>query len=197
MRICRTWAEACAAADVPLRDGAGDIPTFLRQNPTVHAFERGELDAGAFSQRISEEIGAIYSPKEIHQVVDAWVLEEYEGMRDLVQSLNALPEIETACLSNTNALHWEDLRRMPPIRELAHQHASHLFGLRKPDEACYRAFEEAVRRAGREILFFDDTPENLDTARRLDWRAERIDHEGSPAQQIRAALEKHSVNLGA
>ncbi len=45
----------------------------------------------------------------------------------------------------------------------------------------------------REILFGDDTEENVIAARVVGWRATRVDPAGVPAQQIIDALAKHGV----
>ena len=46
---------------------------------------------------------------------------------------------------------------------------------------------------GREILFFDDTEENVIAAREVGWRAMRVDPAGVPAQEIIDALAKQDV----
>ena len=45
----------------------------------------------------------------------------------------------------------------------------------------------------REILFFDDAEENVQAARAVGWRAERIDPAGDTARQIAEALAQHGV----
>jgi hypothetical protein len=52
-----------------------------------------------------------YSPAEFERIHDAWLIEEYPGVDRLVADLIASPRVDTAMLSNTNALHW---RRQQP-----------------------------------------------------------------------------------
>ena len=63
----------------------------------------------------------------------------------------------------------------------------------KPGEEIYRAFEKLTGFRAGEILFFDDLPENLETAQRLGWRTELVDHDGDTASQIAACLSAHHV----
>jgi len=119
----------------------------------------------------------------------AWLLGEYEGVADLVRGLHDAG-VETACLSNTNHDHWEQMLagEFPALRSLRHRHASHVLGLRKPDGAIYEAFERATSRTPDRIVFFDDLEENVFAARARGWRAVHVDHTGDTAAQIRDAL---------
>ena len=134
----------------------------------------------------------VWSADEIARVDAAWLLGEYPGTADLIHELHAA-DIDTACLSNTSHDHWGPLRAYANVGALRHQHASHLLGLVKPDEAIYRRFESLVGREPGDIVFFDDLPENVEAARRFGWDAIAVDHTGDTAAQIRAALSHRGV----
>ena len=76
---------------------------------------------------------------------------------------------------------------------IEHRHASHLFGLAKPDEKAFAAFERRVGAAGDQILFFEDTPANVEGAKAFGWNAELIDHTGDTAEQMRKHLENYDI----
>jgi putative hydrolase of the HAD superfamily len=101
--------------------------------------------------------------------------------------------MRTACLSNTNAHHWEQLDTSEAFRRIQVRHASHVMGLVKPDQRIYRAFEAATGVAPQEIVFFDDLAENISAARACGWNAVHIDHTGDTAAQVLAGLRAHGA----
>lgn len=154
--------------------------------------QRGEVEGPDFHVALSDLLDGVWTPEEVARVDAAWLLDSYPGTVEVVAELNDAG-FETACLSNTSHDHWTPLRSYPAVAALQHQHASHLLGLVKPDEAIYATFEHEVGRRPEEIVFFDDLPENVAAARSRGWRAHRIDHAGDTAAQIRAALAGHGL----
>ncbi len=189
LRICRTWAEGCAAAGLEVRDGVDPLGA-----PSVDwlelddLFQKGKLDGKTYFQRISDLLGGVYRPDEVMRVHDAWTLEEYEGIDQLVQRLHEA-RVETAVLSNTSHEHWVKFGRYPAFARLRNRHGSHELGLRKPDKAIYQALEERIGFTGGEIIFFDDLPENVAAAREVGWHAHSVDPFGQPAERIAGVLE--------
>ncbi|HEY3380004.1 MAG TPA: HAD-IA family hydrolase, partial [Armatimonadota bacterium] len=103
-----------------------------------------------------------------------------------------------ACLSNTCAPHWADLTnavRYPGIAALDFQHASHLFGVAKPDPAIYQLFEAATGQRSEEILFFDDRAENVAAAQACGWHAVQILPTHPAVAQIHAACLRYQLSL--
>lgn len=205
VRICRSWEEGCARAGVPVRgDSASDEMKVRRRTIT------GEGTIGAISEqvwvdRIVEVLGGRYSPDEIMRIHHAWLIEEYQGWPRLIEEIRSAG-YSTACLSNTVEGHWERLvharvngqgereaaeqkSEFPAVPLLDYQFASHLMGVAKPNPEIYSAFEKQTGFRGKAILFFDDLAENIEAARRLGWRAERIDHGGDTAEQVRGYLK--------
>ena len=77
-------------------------------------------------------------------------------------------------LSNTNALHYEYVRRRYAFVRQAHGAVlSYRLGLRKPEKAIYRAAQRAARAPAKRCLFIDDRAENVAGARAAGWRAIR------------------------
>ena len=201
LRICRSFGEGCRAVGLPVRGDLGDKPFANERKGHSEAYQLGHVGDEAFFERVADAMGGLYTPHEIERVHHAWLLDEYSGVRALIERLNATAGITTALLSNTNAAHWRrqfplqagDLRRFEAASLLHQRHASHLLGLAKPDPAIYRAFESHTGFAAGEILFFDDLADNIAAARSCGWRAEQIDHTGDTAGQMAEFLGKHGV----
>jgi putative hydrolase of the HAD superfamily len=199
LRICRSFAEGCAAADIPLRPGV-DTPE-IKAARKVHADEHqlGLIDCDEFYRRASAATRHLYTPDEIRRIHDAWLIAEYPGVDAIVDRLIQTPRLQTALLSNTNHAHW--MRHhpraagvpgdFPTVHKLQHRYASHIMKLAKPDAAIYETFSRSVGVPPANILFFDDLPDNIATARALGWNAEQIDHTGDTATQITEHLDAY------
>lgn len=193
VRICRSWEEACARAGIDVREGYRDSAHEGDRRRIVELYEVGGVRTNEYYKRISHSIGGLYEPEEVRRVHLAWLIEEYSGARDVLASIRSAGRAKTACLSNTNEDHWELMESWGALSLLDHAHASHLLGARKPDDACFVRFEEAVGAHGEGVLFFDDLAANIEAARSRGWRAELIDHTGDTAAQLVEHLCRHSV----
>ena len=191
VRICRSWDEGCDAAGLPRTHDpiAADRAAFMR---LVSSHQRGDLQHEAFLASVSELAGGRISLAHAAAVHDAWILGEYEGVPELLGELQAAGH-GTACLSNTNAPHWDRLERMRFFQHLHHRHASHLMRLEKPDPRIFEAFERQVGHAGDRIAYFDDLPENCEAARAAGWRVRQVDPSRETVPQIRQALAEWSL----
>lgn len=195
LQICRSWEEGCNRAGVPYRERMGGEAMALERRRLNELYQTGMIDCDAFFRGIAESTGGAYSVDEIVRVHDAWLVQEYPGVRALIEELNGAGRVQTGLLSNTSHRHW--LRHLPgpggdadfpTIGLLTHKHASHLLRLAKPDAQIHRAFERESGFAPGQILFFDDLAENIAGARAAGWHAHQIDHTGDTATQMRHAL---------
>jgi FMN phosphatase YigB (HAD superfamily) len=200
LRHCRSWDEACGYVGLPTRTGALDAGLMATRREINTLYTTGKIATDEYFARMAQAMDGLYSEAEIRLVHAGWLKREYEGMDRLILKLNKVPGIETAILSNTCASHWE--RMKPSAKRVAdfpsaglatHRHASHLLGCLKPGAEIYRKFEAATGYAGASVLFFDDLPENIATARELGWRAELVDYTQETAPQVSAALARHGV----
>ncbi len=192
IRICRTWAEGCAAAGLEVRD-----PSLWRQTRSARwalivQYQTGRIDGRTYAAQASALVDGLYSPSEILGIHHAWMQEEHEGVAELVDRLHDAG-LDTAALSNTNPDHWARIVQYPAVMRIRHHLASHRLGLHKPDPSIYRRLEQQLGYSSPEILFFDDMAENVEAARAVGWHAEHIDPEASPRDQITAALTTHGV----
>ena len=194
IRLCQTWQERCAAAGLELRkpelwDALDPVREVL-----LMQYMTGQLTGDAFSQKFSEHIDQTYSPAEIIDILDAWLVDEYEGVSQIVDQLHETG-MDTAALSNTTHEHWIRMHEFPTVHKLKNLFPSHEIGLHKPDPAIYIHLEKSLGYRGSEILFFDDTPENVQAAKSRGWQAIVIDPTSEPAKQIADALEQYDVHI--
>lgn len=198
LRHCRSWAEGCAAAGLPLRAGVEDPALVAKRREMTQLYQVGKIGCEEFYRGLVRATGDLYTIEELHRLHDAWLLDEYAGVARIIRLLTE-QGVQTALLSNTNHRHWVRHLPKPDGRPpdyptaglLTHRHASHLLGHAKPGSDIYRAFEEKVGVRGDRILFFDDMPENITAAESLGWRSERIDHTGDTARQIERVLREN------
>ena len=201
IRHCRTWAEGCAAAGLPLHAECDTPEASAARKRLSAAMTQGQLDQDEFYRRMSEttrphpRAEPRYTPDHVRAIHHTWLGQEYEGVHAVVGELIRGPvargHVRAGILSNTNPAHWSRIESepaYPTARLIPHRFASHLMKLAKPDPRIFRAFERETGIPGREILFFEDMPENLAAARSAGWNTVPIDHTGDTAAQIRQAL---------
>lgn len=211
VRICRSWAEGCAAAGLPFRDaGLGSEDMKVRRRAASAKHGRGEISCTDYYREMAATTGGLYTPEEAERIHHAWTRDEYPGVFELIHRIHDAG-LDTGVLSNTNHAHWV---RLAPARAggsetpeyrtpaaIRHLHASHLLRLLKPEAEIYRAFERATGFHGgadslgtpSHIVFFDDLPENVAAANAAGWRAFQVDHTGDTAQQMTGILQKLGV----
>ncbi|HMI88149.1 MAG TPA: HAD-IA family hydrolase, partial [Polyangiaceae bacterium] len=186
VRILTAWPDLCRAMRIDVRgESAGELAENARRE-LAEAYQRGDLSTEAWMAAVENALSGLYTADELATLHDAVLIEEYPGVAILIDELHRAG-IATACLSNTNELHWPKLvhhdgarvmpgePRYPGVHKLGSHHASHLMKFIKPAPDIYRAFEKATGRSGSQILFFDDLAENVAAAKSLGWHAERID----------------------
>jgi len=192
IRLCQTWQERCSSAGIELRKPQLWDEFDPKREVLLMQYMTGQLTGDAFSQKLSEHIDQIYSPTEIARILNAWLVNEYEGLSQIVSQLHEIG-MDTAALTNTTPEHWARMNEFPTVLKLKNLFPSHEIGLHKPDPAIYIHLEKSLGYRGGEILFFDDTQENVDAAIKIGWQAIRIDPTGEPAKQIADSLTQHGV----
>jgi len=194
LQICRDWAEGCERAGLPVRGKSHQKKASEAREKLSRRYQTGQMSDKAYFRLMGEASDGKYDADEIEKIHHAWLIEDFKGVEDLIEEINDVPKVATSLLSNTNNLHW--VRReeeFTAASKIEHQWASHLFGLAKPDEKIYSAFERRVSATGPQILFFDDVKDNVVAARELGWLGEVINPDKDPAAQMRGHLEKHGV----
>ena len=196
---CRSWAEGCQKASVPLREPGWvkSEAAIARRRAVVQTYQCGQCSTEEYYVRLADALGGLYTEAEVARVHEAWLLEEYPGAAAFVRELNADSRIVTACLSNTNAAHWEQLipasgdPRFPSCVELQVALASHQLGVSKPDAEAFAIARRRLAVLSEEILFFDDARPNVEAARHAGWLAEWIDHRLDTVGQLRRFVARY------
>ena len=152
-----------------LVDETGQPPERVRQrldDPALfHAFERGELTASEFFERLCALCGIRWS---YDAFVRAWnsVVDEDPDAFDVLERLRA--RYQLLVLTNTNILHDEHVRqRWPAFGRVHHWVASYQVGCRKPEP---KIFQLALQQAGvpaNATLYIDDLEEHIAAATQL------------------------------
>lgn len=151
------------------------------------AFERGEIDEATYWSTFVAA-GIPVDPDRFHEVRRArtrWL----PGMRSLALQVRA-----AGCrvVVASNYPHWLAEHRDGLLTGVADDViGSHDLGVRKPDEAFYRALVGRVDVRPEEVLFVDDRETNLDGARRVGLRTVLA----APAEALRDTLADHGVPL--
>lgn len=195
VRIARSWQEGCTAAGMPYHAHVEPLLHAVPVRTLLDQHQRGVVPCSAFFAGFAQLLQGAYTPQQLQAIHHAWTMDDYPGIQSVIEGLHA-QGVPTACLSNTNASHWDNgLRRSAALARIQHQYASHQLGLAKPDPAIYAAFQERSGFPAQRIVFFDDLAENIAAARACGWDAVQIDHTGDTAQQVRRAVQERGVQL--
>lgn len=148
----RAWADWLLAAEAP------------------RLFDTGRLSPEAFFEAAAIAVGIPgLSPSEFGAAFFDWVDGWLPGAEALIQQLRTHAFV--ACLSNSNAAHWPKLQAMGLPGCFDATLLSWQLGVAKPDPAIWRLAEGRLGAKASDIVFVDDNPINLESARRAGWRA--------------------------
>jgi FMN phosphatase YigB (HAD superfamily) len=143
---------------------AAEIPKRLAPTGLVEQLETGMIEPQDFVSRLSEILGLKLSYEEFCQIWGC-IFQHTLVPESLVEALGK--RYRLLLLSNTNAIHFETIRRNYPI--LRHFHElilSHEVKAMKPDPRIYQAALEKARCRPEECFYTDDIPEYVEGARR-------------------------------
>ncbi|MEO0587664.1 MAG: HAD family phosphatase [Planctomycetota bacterium] len=163
--------------------------------PAVHHLDAGEVHPDDF---IAHVAAVTNKPADlIAAVFDGWIGDPYPDFHPLLDDLHAAG-LTTACLSNTNARHWDVLAGNPdasppvpallPLDRLHHRLTSFEMGRRKPNRDIYDHAAALLSLKPAELVFFDDTEPNVAAARDAGWHAHPIDPTRDTMPQMRDHL---------
>ncbi len=192
VRICRSWAQGCAAAEIDPDRGWKPIDSEGAHHEAIEAYTVGAIDDDAFFLQLEQSSGGVYSAAEFRRLHTAWILGVYEGTESLLDDLRG-SGVTITCLSNTNAAHWRQMADWQVLTLLDHRLASHELGCAKPGSEIYTIFSKTLEIEPSDIVFFDDLAENVGAARAMGWDAVPIDYTGDTASQMRQALASRGV----
>lgn len=146
----------------------------LQQDAIFDAFDRGEISAAQFRNRIREVTNNPHLTDE--QIDNAWnnmLLGIAEGNHELLLKLKS--KYRTFLMSNINDIHYTHIMNylLREFNMTGNDHLfekvyySHLVGKRKPDAAFFQQILDENQLNPSETLFIDDSPQHLATAQQL------------------------------
>ncbi|QDI03770.1 hypothetical protein E4A48_08705 [Xanthomonas cerealis pv. cerealis] len=133
----------------------------------LHDYSIGNVGSSSFFQNLNA-----ISRHQINEIpVENWFTEKrlvgpFAGAAKLLSKL-ADQKVEIYLFSNTNETHWNHVKTYL----LAHDRAflSFLMKKKKPDAEAFKHVERSIRAYGKDIIFFDDSPANIEVANRIGW----------------------------
>lgn len=156
-------------------------------DPYHDAFERNELTSEEFFGHGREIMGFEGSQSEFRNYWNEIFAEIPQNVQ-LLQELAA--HYPVYALSNTNPWHAAYLEQSFDWMDIFRQRFySFTLGARKPDPKIYRGALERAGLDAKNVLFIDDKPENIETARDLGFQTV---HLASP-EQLETALQKRAL----
>jgi putative hydrolase of the HAD superfamily len=141
-------------------------------SPLVQRFERAEITPQMFASGVIRELGLELSTDQFLAALVDWARGPYPGARSL---LGQIPDrYRLVCLSNSNELHTPLHRRsMEPLFD--RYYFSDEIGLVKPEGEIFEYVVSDLGVPPNRIVFFDDTPINVEGARRAGMSAFQTD----------------------
>jgi len=142
-------------------------------DPWLARFETGRCSASDFASGVVADWGVETTPDQFLEVLMDWAIGPYPGTSELLAELQNTVGI--GCLSNINAMHWQDQSERWPVPTTFDDHfLSFELGVRKPDRAVFQAVADRLRLHPDRILFIDDVAANVAEARAFGFRAEQV-----------------------
>ena len=158
--VTRTWAELAGVDPASVRCHFSHDEPYARH-------ERGEIDFTQYAQSLRETLGIDLCEEDFEKGWNAVFNGEIPEARTHLAKL--AERFPLYAFTNSNPTHqraWErDYAHV--LRLFRRVFISSTMGVRKPEEAAFRAIAAELEVPLNSILFFDDTEENVESARRL------------------------------
>jgi glucose-1-phosphatase len=129
--------------------------------------ERGQIDCAQYFEALRAALGVRLSDAELLEGWNSIYVREVPGIRNLLAPLAA--RVPLYAFTNSNHTHtacWAP-RYADVLQVFRKVFNSCELGLRKPEPAAFRAISAEIGHPLDRILFFDDTPVNVDGARAI------------------------------
>ena len=163
----RIFAQLQSLADVPASTIEHRLKSapFFRDDFIVKEFSPSEI-----ARHVNEALGTRLPTDQIVSALNSELGGIISSTADLLPALQR--KVKVGCLSNTNSIHWDKLLQSYPfMQNFDRRFASQLLGCAKPHREIYEKTAELLSANPRQILFFDDKVENVESAQRLGWHA--------------------------
>ena len=171
-RAVASWAAASGMS-------VDDVGTRFSFDEAYQRHERGEIAAGAYFAALRSSLRIDVPDAALVTGWNAIYIDEVPGIRALLRS--AADRWPLYAFTNSNPTHhaFSSVRFADVLKSFRKVFASFELGRRKPERAAFEAIAAAVDVRLDRILFFDDTPANVEGARAI----------GMPAVLVRSPAD--------
>jgi glucose-1-phosphatase len=146
---------------------------FWLESPWIKLLEVGRCTPQEFAAGVIADFNLTMTPDEFLTIFRSWEKGHRPGSLELLDALNG--RFRLRCLSNNNSVHWQVLCRKSPIaRKFERCYVSHEIGLIKPNRDVFEYVLKDVNLPAEAVLFFDDSPECVEAARRVGMHADCV-----------------------
>jgi epoxide hydrolase-like predicted phosphatase len=156
-RVFDYWAKANGK-------DANSLEDKFEFGKTFKEFERGEIDAAVFRDRIMEMLDLKLSDEDFDNGWNSLYGGLVPGIEELLQDLKT--RYRLVALTNTNEIHAKKWRVMcrPILHYFEKVFSSHEIHARKPERRSYETVLEYLDLGPDEVIFLDDNPEFVSAA---------------------------------
>ncbi|MDD2457995.1 MAG: HAD-IA family hydrolase [Eubacteriales bacterium] len=162
--------------------GPGTLPYAERwgQSQAVRRLETGLIsDLTEFYHQVREEMGITIDLDDFHDEYIRIIGEPFDLTRPILQTLHS--QFSLQLLSNTSSFHWDHCGQTLGLGRFFDQvYVSYELGFMKPDPEAFRRAFAMINQDPETIYYFDDRPENVESAAKfgvnafLSWGGERL-----------------------
>jgi putative hydrolase of the HAD superfamily len=149
--------------------------------------ERGEIAGSEYFGHLASKLGLQADEAQIAAGWNAVFVGEIVETTKIVQSMRTV--LPCHAFTNTNATHQAGYHSLFPGLQGSFERifASHEIGLRKPERRAFAHVAQAIGVAPASILFFDDSPANIDGALAAGMQAVQVRGAGDVKNALAAA----------
>lgn len=163
-RVFSVWAGYAGVTPESIRER-------FRMDAAYERHERGEITAREYFASLRNSLGLLLSDAQFEAGWVEVVRGEIPGIAQLIAQ--AAQRWPLYVFSNTNAMHYSHWgpSHAGLLRRFRRLFMSHEIGLRKPEAHAFRHIAAEIGVDLPNILFFDDTAENVEAAQSLGMQA--------------------------
>jgi glucose-1-phosphatase len=141
--------------------------------PWVRRFERGQCSDAEFAAGMVDEWKLDVTPEDFLDQFQSWLGGPLPGAEVLLDDVRRTHP--AGCLSNTNALHWDqNFARWPILEAFDFRFLSFQLGVVKPDRDLFERVAELLPVSADRVLFLDDNLVNVEGAREFGFVAAHV-----------------------
>lgn len=159
------------------------------------AYHRGEYDIRTYSKKLGGILENRYTSTQMLTLHKAEIIGAFNDAKTthLFETLRQKGHT-VAILSNTCEIHWQEIvTKYWFPRKTDHLFLSFDLSENKPRQTFYEIVENVTTHEPKNILFFDDSRDNVIAAEQRGWNAYQIVQGSPPLEQIDTVLKRHEI----